>query len=84
MNKISSKHFYLRHHSEIVRYIGEETKTLYITGGNPDKKIQRIPNLEILSIRENQDINSLITNLERYDLVVVTDIFEIIYDIYNG
>jgi len=83
MNKISSKHFYLRHHSEIVRYIGEETKTLYITGGNPDKKIQRIPNLEILSIRENQDINSLITNLERYDLVVVTDIFEIIYDIYN-
>tara|TARA_Y100000817_G_scaffold314598_1_gene314083 strand:+ start:1261 stop:2562 length:1302 start_codon:yes stop_codon:yes gene_type:complete len=82
MIKVSSTTFYLRHHNEINKYISDKEKTLYITGSLPKKSLNLGESIDVLVIDLENNIGSQLESLSEYSLIIVTDIFELIDDIY--
>ena len=82
MIKVSSTTFYLRHHNEINKYISDKEKTLYITGSLPKKSLNLGESIDVLVIDLENNIGSQLESLSEYSLIVVTDIFELIDDVY--
>ncbi len=82
MIKVSSTTFYLRHHNEINKYISDKEKTLYITGSSPKKSLNLGESIDVLVIDLENNIESQLESLNEYSLIVVTDIFELIDDVY--
>ena len=82
MIKLSSTTFYLRHHNEINKYISDKEKTLYITGSSPKKSLNLGKSIDVLVINLENNIGSQLESLNEYSLIVVTDIFELIDDVY--
>ena len=82
MIKVSSTTFYLRHHNEINKYISDKEKTLYITGSSPKKSLNLGESIDVLVIDLENNIGSQLESLSEYSLIIVTDIFELIDDIY--
>ena len=82
MIKVSSTTFYLRHHNEINKYISDKEKTLYITGSSPKKSLNLGESIDVLVIDLENNIGSQLESLSEYSLIVVTDIFELIDDVY--
>ena len=82
MIKVSSTTFYLRHHNEIKKYISDKEKTLYITGSSPKKSLNLGESIDVLVIDLENNIGSQLESLSEYSLIVVTDIFELIDDVY--
>lgn len=80
--KLSSKTFYDFHISEINKYKNKNDKVLHIV--NKDIEFEGLGlNEEVLEVSINEEIN-LITNkkkLDSYDLIIVTDIFDITKDV---
>ena len=82
MIKLSSTTFYLRHHNEINKYISDKEKTLYITGSSPKKSLNLGESIDVLVINLENNIGSQLESLNEYSVIVVTDIFELIDDVY--
>ena len=80
--KLSSKTFYDFHISEINKYKNTNDKVLHII--NKDIEFDGLGlNEEVLEVSINEEIN-LIANkrkLDSYDLIIVTDIFDITKDV---
>ena len=80
---ISSKSFYSRHHREITKFVFKNKKSLYITSNNPDSELHEIINADILILKPNDDLTTQFENIEAYEQIIVTDIFEVVPDIYK-
>ena len=82
MALLSSKQFYKRHTNEIKKHIYENKKTLIISNKDSDFLIDKTKNLDLIyiDIRKNFDIQLNESN-NKYDLIVLSDIFELSDDI---
>tara|TARA_B100000575_G_scaffold294240_1_gene308902 strand:- start:1776 stop:3080 length:1305 start_codon:yes stop_codon:yes gene_type:complete len=82
--KISSKTFNDYHVKELDRYIFNQKKCIHIMSDNTShiENFQKIS--ETLLLTPDKNIFALIHELENnYDLIVITDLFELTDDIYN-
>ena len=80
--KISSKEFYIRQNYEIKRFLNTEKKTLHICTSQDNLFLDK-EKLDVLTIENQNDVIKSIESLEtQYDLIIITDLFEISEDIY--
>ncbi len=82
--KISKKTFYKNHNKELSKYFYDEIMALHIVAENSSTLIDT-NGIEILTVNQknNEDFKK-IKNLEgNFDLIILTDIFEVSNDIYN-
>ena len=83
--KTNSNYFYKSHFKEISKYISNNKKYINIVNSNsniPDKLFDNI-----LNINPNTSLDKEIDSIspsEKFDLIVLTDIFELSDDIYNS
>ena len=82
--KINSNNFYLNHCNEIDRYLNSELRSLHLVNETSDI-IENINVNRTLTVKFNNidNIKKLSESKEYYDLIVLTDLFEISDDIYN-
>ena len=85
MIKLSSKNYYLRHEYEIERFIYKESSWIHII--NEENSYTNFTNYKnnLLTLNLNEGIKSQFETLvgNKYDLIVITDIFEVTKDIYT-
>ena len=80
--KISSKEFYSRQNYEIKRFLNTEKKTLHICTSQDNLFLDK-EKLDVLTVENQNDVIKSIQSLEtQYDLIIITDLFEISEDIY--
>jgi len=82
--KLSSKFFDKNHISEIRRYTNVSNRSLHVISSK-NSSIDTFKELgsELLVV-ENEDLqNSILQINDEYDLIVITDLFELTDDIYN-
>ena len=82
--KVSSKNFYLNHSKEINRYLNKNLKSLHLV----NKTSNVIENLNVdktllIQFNEIESLKKITETNEVYDIVIITDLFEISNDIYN-
>ena len=82
--KVSSENFYLNHSNEIGRYLNKNLKSLHLV----NKSSNIVKNINVnktLAIEFNdiETLKSFAKTDELYDIVIVTDLFELSDDIYN-
>jgi len=84
MLKLSRKHFYKNHFSEINKYIMPNNSVLHITSNLSENKYNQ-GNYDTLVIDSTEDFETQALNQDnkKYDFIVVTDIFEVSSDIYQ-
>ena len=81
--KINSTEFYSRQNQEIKRFLNVEKKTLHICI-NQDNLFLDKEKLDVLALENQKDVIQSIFKLEKkYDLIIITDLFEISSDIYE-
>jgi len=81
--KISSTEFYSRQNQEIKRFLNVEKKTLHICI-NQDNLFLDKEKLDVLALENQKDVIQSIFKLEKkYDLIIITDLFEVSSDIYE-
>ena len=82
--KISRKTFYKNHNKELRKYFYDEINALHIVAENTAALIDT-KHIEILTLNQNNEEDfKKINNLEsKFDLIVLTDIFEVSNDIFN-
>jgi hypothetical protein len=81
--KINSTEFYSRQNQEIKRFLNVEKKTLHICI-NQDNLFLDKEKLDVLALKNQKDIIQSIFKLEKkYDLIIITDLFEVSSDIYE-
>ena len=80
--KLSPKTFYEHHTNEINKYKNLDTKTLHVVYENIEYRGLG-DNEEILTISFDDDLSTTFNSFEKnyYDLIVVTDIFDISNDV---
>ncbi len=87
MFKLTSTTYNIRHYNEIKRYFDKGSKILHIV--NADQNINKNidysfdSKIQTKYLKINEDIETLLLTEEGYDLIVVTDIFELTSDIYK-
>ena len=82
--KLSSKFFNKNHISELKRYTNVSNRSLHVISSK-NSSIDTFKELgsELLVV-ENEDLqNSILQINDEYDLIVITDLFELTDDIYN-
>jgi len=82
--KVSSKNFYLNHSKEIDRYLNKNIKSLHLV----NKTSNVVENLNVdktvlIEFNEIENLKEITETNEVYDIVIVTDLFELSDDIYN-
>jgi hypothetical protein len=84
MLKLSRKQFYNNHFSEIDKYTQPNSSVLHITSALGEEKFNHT-NYDTLYIDSSKDLETQVLDLneEKYDLIVVTDIFEVFTDVYQ-
>ena len=85
MIKINSKTYFQRHENEINRFINSNTKWIHILNqDNAFKNFTRF-NHYLVKVDVEKDTVEQLKNLqnEKFDLIVLTDIFEVTKDIYG-
>ncbi len=84
MFKLNNKEFYQRQEFEILRYTSNKNNILNIFSSEVESKLFN-QDFENISIDVNQDAILQLSNykLNNFDLIIVTDIFEISEDIYS-
>jgi hypothetical protein len=81
MFKLASTTYNTRHYNEIKRYIDLQENVLHIT--NNRNKFFYDSEIETTFIENNDAIKKVLSNEKTYDLIVVTDIFELTSDIFK-
>ena len=84
MLKLSRKQFYNNHFSEIDKYTQPKGSVLHITSALGEEKFNQT-SYDTLYIDSTKDLETQVVELEdkKYDLIVVTDIFEVFTDVYQ-
>lgn len=84
MIKLNNKEFYRRQKFEILRYTSNKKNILNIFSNEVENELSN-NDFENISIDTKQDSMMQLSSLEKnnFDLIIVTDIFEISEDIYN-
>ena len=87
MFKLASLTYNTRHYNEIKRYFDDDAKILHIVNNkqasNRNLEYSSISRIETMYVEIDEDINNFLSDDETYDLIVVTDIFELTSDIYK-
>lgn len=84
MLKLQRKKFYQNHYKEIEKYISENITALHIISESSVIVSQTSVTEQLIVNEENSlDIIKSIESTKKYDLIVVTDIFEVSQDIYG-
>tara|TARA_Y100000996_G_scaffold414493_1_gene405540 strand:+ start:797 stop:2119 length:1323 start_codon:yes stop_codon:yes gene_type:complete len=87
MFKLASLTYNTRHYNEIKRYFDVDAKILHIVNNKQDSnrilETSLISKIETTYIEIDEDIESVLPGNKKYDLIVVTDIFELTSDIYK-
>ncbi len=84
--KIRSNEFYNRQNQEIKRFLNKDKKTLHIyTNYSNTNNFVNQDHLEHLVLENEDESINKIENLNEnyYDLIIITDLFEISNDIYH-
>jgi hypothetical protein len=81
MFKLTSDTYNKRHYNEIKRYIDKGSRVLHIA--NEDNKYSFDTLISTKYIKTDDSVRDVLNNKEGYDLIVVTDIFELTSDIYQ-
>lgn len=85
MFKLSSKHYYLRHENEIHRFLSKNSNWIHIINKENSFKnfTNSAENLFLIDLESN--LSEQIFNIEdqKFDLIVITDIFEVTDDMYE-
>jgi hypothetical protein len=82
---LSSKYFYECHKKEISKYISEKKE--YLTIFNDNSNVEKDLFEELLIVSSEKSIEDAIVSYssdKKYDLIVLTDIFELSEDIYSS
>ena len=84
MLKLSRKQFYKNHFSEIDKYTHLKGSVLHITSALGEEKFNQ-NNYDTLYVDSTKDLETQVLDLgdQKYDLIVVTDIFEVFTDVYQ-
>ena len=84
MLKLSRKQFYKNHFSEIDKYTHLKGSVLHITSALGEEKFNQ-NNYDTLYVDSTKDLETQVLDLgnQKYDLIVVTDIFEVLTDVYQ-
>lgn len=80
MFRLSSTTYNIRHYNEIKRYFDKGANILHIVNKNTSKSINT--DIETKYIEIDEDIKNTL-NKNFYDLIIVTDIFELTSDIFD-
>ncbi len=82
--KINSKNFYLNHCNEIDRYLNSNIKSLHLVNKLSDI-VENINVDKTLTVEFNNidNVKNITNSNQYYDLIILTDLFEISDDIYN-
>jgi hypothetical protein len=82
---LSSKYYYFRHENEIQRFLSNNSNWIHII--NKENSFKNYSHYEenLFLIDLDTDLGKQITNIEdqKFDLIVITDIFEVTEDIYE-
>lgn len=85
MLKLSSKIYYLRHNYEISRFTNSSSKWIHLI--NKDNAFLNYTNhvdqLFEINLTDDIAVQLLPLNQNKYDLIIITDIFEVTEDIYG-
>ena len=87
MFKLTSTTYNIRHYNEIKRYFDKGARILHIV--NAEQSINKNidysfdSEIETKYIKIDEDVENLLLSEKKYDLIVVTDIFELTSDIYK-
>ena len=83
-SKSTPSKFYERQNSEIKRYLNSNKKTLHVCMSKSNIIIDNDKKFEEIVLSKITDETNKINELDNgFDLVIITDLFEISYDIYN-
>ncbi len=85
MFRLSSKYYYLRHENEIKRFLSKNSNWVHIINKDNSFKNFTESKENLLLVDLDLNLNEQFRNIEeqRYDLIVITDIFEVTDDIYE-
>ena len=85
MFKLSSKYYYLRHENEIKRFLSKNANWVHIINRDNSFKNFTESKENLFLVDLDLNLNKQFKNIEeqRYDLIVITDIFEVTDDIYD-
>ena len=85
MFKLNPKSYYLRHDYEIQRFVYEKTNWIHLINQDNAFKNYTEYKKNIFSLDLNSNLDDQVENIrnQKYDLIVITDIFEVTDDIYN-
>jgi hypothetical protein len=81
MFKLTSDTFNTRHYNEIKRYIDKGSSVIHIANENIKYSFGTL--IDTKYIKTDDNVRDVLNNKEGYDLIVVTDIFELTSDIYQ-
>lgn len=84
MIKISSSFFDQNHIKELQRYIQTSGKSIHLIS-EKNRSIDKFEEItdQLLLVNDNDLVKSLSSIEEKFDLVIITDLFELTDDIYN-
>ena len=85
MLKLRSKYYYLRHENEIQRFLSKNSNWIHII--NKENSFKNFTNSKenLFLIDLNSNLSKQIQTIEdqKFDLIIITDIFEVTDDIYG-
>ena len=85
MLKLSSRYYYLRHENEIQRFLSKNSNWIHII--NTENSFKNFTNSKenLFLIDLNSNLSKQIQTIEdqKFDLIIITDIFEVTDDIYG-
>lgn len=85
MLKLSSRYYYLRHENEIQRFLSKNSNWIHII--NKENSFKNFTNSKenLFLIDLNSNLSKQIQTIEdqKFDLIIITDIFEVTDDIYG-
>ena len=85
MLKLSSRYYYLRHENEIQRFLSNNSNWIHII--NKENSFKNFTNSKenLFLIDLNSNLSKQIQTIEdqKFDLIIITDIFEVTDDIYG-
>ena len=84
MIKISSSFFDQNHIKELQRYIQTSGKSIHLIS-EKNRSIDKFEEItdQLLLVNDNDLVKSLNSIEEKFDLVIITDLFELTDDIYS-
>ncbi len=85
MFKLNPKSYYLRHDYEIQRFVYEKTNWIHLINQDNAFKNYTAYKKNIFNLDLNSNLDDQLENIknQKYELIVITDIFEVTDDIYN-